>query len=725
MNDPFAPIVGPAARLARKPDWQIVRPVPDNAPPPPERHPQLGKASALWRYLDATGRLLGYACRFDKGDDKQFRPLALYRAMPGGALEWRWESWPAPRPLYGLDRLAARPGAPVVLCEGEKAAAAAGRLLPGFVAITSPNGAKSAGKSDWSPLRGRLVTVWPDADAPGRKYAEEAARLCAVAGAASVAILTPPAGVKAGWDAADAEEEKWSRTRLTEFLKSATPISRAKLNGAASPGEDKGDDEDEGGKKKKRHRRPARESLVALAEGCEFWHCPNGKAYVSFSINGHRENSAVQSERFADWLTSRAYKDLGTVPSKAAIDDVLRLFRAQAINDGPQRKPAMRVGASGGRWYIDLCDADRRVVEIDQSRWTIRESCDVDFIRTPSMAPLPAPENDVGIEELRGFLNVESDADFIMTVAWLVAALCPGGQYPILIVQGEQGSGKTTFTRQLRRLVDPNTSLVRSPPKDESDLITSAKTAHVQAFDNLSKVDAVLADCFCRMSTGGGFSTRKKYSDGEEFLADVCNPLIINGIPSLATRPDLGRRALIVRLKTIPDGERLAEEDFWRAWQAVEAGILGALCDALSSALRYLPDVRLTGASSMASFFKLVTAASPGLGWEPGAFADAYGSNRADLEGEAFESDPVATAVAKFIHEDFPQGWAGSATLLLELLSPKASDGVKRSRAWPQSAQALGNSLRRGMPVLRGRGISGAFGKRGGERIITFSVKPK
>ena len=49
--------------------------------------------------------------------------------------------------------------------------AAAARLLPDHVIVTSPNGAKSANKADWSPLAGRAAIIWPDADEAGRGYA--------------------------------------------------------------------------------------------------------------------------------------------------------------------------------------------------------------------------------------------------------------------------------------------------------------------------------------------------------------------------------------------------------------------------------------------------------------------------------------------------------------------------------------------------------------------------
>ena len=80
-------------------------------------------------------------------------------------------------------RLAERPSAPVVVCEGEKAADAATGLLPGFVAVTSPNGSKSAGKADWSPLRGRAVTVGPTPTPPASNTPKQSPKCARAAGA--------------------------------------------------------------------------------------------------------------------------------------------------------------------------------------------------------------------------------------------------------------------------------------------------------------------------------------------------------------------------------------------------------------------------------------------------------------------------------------------------------------------------------------------------------------
>lgn len=180
-----------------------VMPVPPEAPTPPGSHDNYGTPSDRAAYRRPNGDLLGYVFRFDHpGGGKTILPLTLWRTEDG-QLRWEWKQWPDPRPLLNLPGLAQLPQKPVLVIEGEKTARAAHRLLPEYAVTTSPGGSNSAEKADWSPLAGRDVVIWPDADGAGAHYAEVVSALALRAGAKSVRVVDIT-GLPQKWDLADA-----------------------------------------------------------------------------------------------------------------------------------------------------------------------------------------------------------------------------------------------------------------------------------------------------------------------------------------------------------------------------------------------------------------------------------------------------------------------------------------------------------------------------------------
>ncbi|UZF92073.1 DUF927 domain-containing protein [Bosea sp. NBC_00550] len=241
-EDPFRPIddderdAGSAktAEGSAPDDYgDLVSPVPGDAPPLPTKHPVHGEPTAIYVYRDQAGAVTRYVFRFDLGGGgKMFTPYTVWRK--DGVLKWHAKDIPAPKGLYNLDQLAARPDAAVVVCEGEKAADAAAKIYPKSVVITSSGGSHAAAKSDWSPVSGRKVLIWPDNDEPGRKYAQAVAKTlhglgCAVMiiDAEALASAGPDGdqrGPAQGWDAADALAE-WSD--LVALLKAANGAAKA------------------------------------------------------------------------------------------------------------------------------------------------------------------------------------------------------------------------------------------------------------------------------------------------------------------------------------------------------------------------------------------------------------------------------------------------------------------------------------------------------------------
>ncbi len=162
---------------------------------------ELGPATAKWDYLDAAGNLIACVYRYDPAPGrKEFRPWDAKR---------RKMAPPEPRPLYNQPGVVA--AEQVILVEGEKCAQAL--IEAGIIATTAMHGANApVDKTDWSPLAGKAVLIWPDRDKPGFGYAETASQAVLMAGATSCAILLPPDDKPEGWDAADALVEGFDVT---------------------------------------------------------------------------------------------------------------------------------------------------------------------------------------------------------------------------------------------------------------------------------------------------------------------------------------------------------------------------------------------------------------------------------------------------------------------------------------------------------------------------------
>jgi hypothetical protein len=160
---------------------------------------ELGAPVATYKYYDTRGNVLASVVRFEPDgtrESKTFRPFCFKTI--DGVTKWVAGA-PDLRPLYRLPDIAT--ATTVVLCEGEGCADAL--VAVGIPATTAMQGAKAPiDKTDWSPLAGKKVIVWPDNDEAGFAYAKAAADRLSALGC-TVLGITPPSDVRPKWDAAD------------------------------------------------------------------------------------------------------------------------------------------------------------------------------------------------------------------------------------------------------------------------------------------------------------------------------------------------------------------------------------------------------------------------------------------------------------------------------------------------------------------------------------------
>lgn len=452
--------------------------------------------------------------------------------------------------------------------------------------------------------------------------------------------------------------------------------------------------------------------LVDLGLETPLFHDPEGNAYATVPVGDHDETWRLRSSGFRSWLARQYWEMEGTIPRAGAIQDALTALEGLARFDGPELVVHLRHAHVGGALYIDLGDPRWRAIEVTAAGWRIVDDPPVKFRRPRGMLALPEPVHDRqrGIESLKEFLNIIDEDAWRLVVGFMLGCYAKG-PFPVLVLNGEQGSAKSTAGRVLRALIDPARTPDRSAPRDERDLIIAANNGHVVAFDNLSGLKDWQSDGLARLATGAGFGTRELYTDSEETLFWAAKPILINGITDLAVRSDLLDRSLLVTLPRIPDDRRLTEEGFWASFHAAAPAILAALLDAVSASLGGHRSVTLRRLPRMADFAVWVIAAERALGWQDGSFLAAYTRNRASAHELALESASIVPPLLRL-----PVDWSGTAGELLEQLLTLAGEKVVKREDWPANPRTLSGQLRRLAPDLRSIGVEVTFGARSGQR---------
>lgn len=358
----------PAANPAL--EWRPILPVPDDAPPPPAAHPKHGKPDRRYTYRGPGGEELGYVGRWEAGPTRPKKEFGwLVYAEAGGRREWRWQGFPVPRPLYGLDALAEDAPRPVVLVEGEKAAEACWELMPDHATLTWPGGGKAADKADFAPLKGWDVILWADADEPGRQAMKTAARLVRQAGAASVKWLNLPALAAArdkgdlpqGFDAADLLAEGWDVARMLDFMARPDALLEAKTTPAAdAPPPDP----------------PAQDARFLVADAGLYFIEPgkDGAAPREVRIADRLEVPALaRDEDGAGWSPVLVFRDMDGTRRTEIIPR--RLFLGDGM-DGPKQLADLGLFIEPGRQALDRLKAyiasarpEKRARLVDATGW--------------------------------------------------------------------------------------------------------------------------------------------------------------------------------------------------------------------------------------------------------------------------------------------------------------------------------------------------------------------
>ena len=208
--------------------------------------------------------------------------------------------------------------------------------------------------------------------------------------------------------------------------------------------------------------------LIGIAtKQCKFFHDSHGEVFAKIALNNHMEIWNLTSMGFRDWISHQLWSQHREGLSNASLDSALTTLRGIATFDSPTEEVYLRVAQMNNELYIDLCNEDWQVIKVDSSGWSLIHKSPVSFIRSKNMRALKIPISNGDINLLKKHINIK-EKDFVLVVGWLLMSMQAGtGAYPMLVLTGSAGCGKTTISRMLRELVDPNEATLLSKPKTD------------------------------------------------------------------------------------------------------------------------------------------------------------------------------------------------------------------------------------------------------------------
>jgi hypothetical protein len=447
----------------------------------------------------------------------------------------------------------------------------------------------------------------------------------------------------------------------------------------------------------------SKSSMISICSEANFgsynlFHTRDGRAFVDLKIDAHRETLPVRSDGVRRWLERQHIEHTGLMPSSSAVGSAIRLLEGRA-HEGPEREVHIRVADHDGRVFLDLADDRGRVVEVGPDGWRVIDDPPVHFLRGPEMRPLPVPEAGGSIDMLRSLINVDDDA-FVLITSWLLDAIRAGYEHPILVVEGAEGSAKSTLLAILQASIDPTFEPTPGLPCNERELVNDVGRGYLRAYDNVSGISTAMSNALCRLVTAGG------------------PPIVMTGMERMVLRRDLADRCVFVTCES--KEHCLARSVLLAEIERLRPKILGVILDILCHGLCNLPSTETDGLTRMADFELWANACETGL-WPKGTFSTAYRANRAAAAEDQLDADPVASAVRVLMASRFT--WAGNATKLYLTLAP-TFETMGSSSGKPVSPRDLSVKLRKAVPSLAKIGIDISFDRHGHsrDRVIAISV---
>lgn len=294
-----------------------------------------------------------------------------------------------------------------------------------------------------------------------------------------------------------------------------------------------------------------------------------------------------------------------------------------------------------------LADRLQQIVRVADGSWTVQQEKTSKFLTGSSLAQVVPEKSGKDIKELLApYVNLSGD-NLLLFLVWLIQGFTCGNHYGLMI-SAEPGSGKSSMTRCINRLLDPSMSETGFMPRKVEDLQTDLASRYLACYDNNSGISKEFSDVLCTAITGGTVTKRKLYTDRQTVCLRLHNTVVINGISIFPEESDLAERFLFMKLKKLKPGELISEHDLWGRFEQDKPLILGCIFDILAKASVISKKLQVSGDYRMADAFSAMVAIALAMDIDEKEFRRILEKNTTEMQKACAEKD-IVVAVREYM----------------------------------------------------------------------------
>lgn len=444
-------------------------------------------------------------------------------------------------------------------------------------------------------------------------------------------------------------------------------------------------------------------------------------AYMSLT-NGSKKIVTIESKYFNDFLFQKSVDEdedgNGLNPQKA-----IKYIRSYLENENrpPEIEVFKRVSGDlkKGLEY-DLINIAGDSVKISDTGWKISPKKRKFISMSLSVKQVEPVETTKSLEELlRPFVHLTKE-DFKLFMVWLVQCFSTGNHFALLLM-AERGSGKSTLTKLIKKIVDPDSIEICAKPSKLEDLCVFLGNTYMSCFDNVGNLTKDESDLLCGAITSTASVKRALFTDNELKTMKLQNVIVMNGVQTIPEESDLAERFLVLNLKKLKGAELRTEREFWDDFEAARPEILGAIFDVLSKAMKLFPKASTAvGGHRMADAFTEMLVIAEALGIPEEEFRTLISDNVSRMN-EIRGDTPLVEAIKEYVNR--PYAKTKESGYVSEIYTAVKANYSGNKSQLPNSASAFSKKVKLERDTLEKAGITVNFDSSGSKGTWVDIIK--